>query len=623
MAVMPDYSEGLKKDVVEIKFLIHDLRVERFINEVIHFHVTLNTDLELCGVEQAQVLHGHDLQVLKEQAVSLRKAFQDYSNAVRNFSPDRTVLLTGRHYVTTIHSLCELVLSPLWGRVDKVLTFLPPDSRSARARMHYVNCIHFIRGVYYRIQQFLDEQNNKGVHEEFDIAPEIEEFMRDVVYGYVMEHSSGRVQIEVDHLDAAVVGGNLPRFRRMLFNLVMNAVDAMGHRDPGVLSVGATVDDTHVVLRIRDNGVGMSPDKIRQLLADRETLDGELHSLGFVFVRQTVREFAAELSIESEVGKGTTMTVRFPRVPGALPPARPNTNGYTGHLAPRFIGPLIAQSAGPAKAAASALATPETLDQPERLSDRTGASSPAAVTAPPSDRKTYGRVILHDYAICEAQYPGAIFAISVTAQDEVDLFAHAPYAEVRPHGARRHLAHVLRSDAARPARTGRREEADPHPEGPTERSRVLRVQERARRGVEFRRLRTDGPRRIRPRRAHAAPNRDAAGHARARRPPAGVLSRRRGAGEGGTLRAGPVGESAAHRAVARAAAQAPGSPPAFPNVAGMRTAGSSLRIRSPAIAPAGHPRPRRLQAHTGRTDYPSGTEGEGCGPTVAMTGTNG
>ena len=403
MAVMPDYSEGIKKDVVEIKFLIHDLRVERFINEVIHFHVTLNTDLELCGVDQAQVLHGHDLQVLKEKAVSLRKAFQDYSNAVRNFSPDRTVLLAGRHYVNTIHSVCDLVLSPLWGRVDKVLTFLPPDSRSTKARTQYLNCIHFIRGVYYRIQQFLDEQNNKGVHQEFDIAAEIDEFMRDVVYGYVMEHSSGRVQIELDRLDAAAVGGNLSRFRRMLFNLVMNAVDAMSNRDAGVVSISDTLEGTHVVLRIRDNGVGMSPEKIQQLLADRDTLDGELHSLGFVFVRQTVREFAADLSIESEVDKGTTMTIRFPCVPGERAASRPPSNGFTGHLAPRLLGPLSARPAGHSNPSAT------------------------AATAPPSDGRTYGRIILRDYEICEAQYPGAIFAMSVTAQDEVEFFSHAPY----------------------------------------------------------------------------------------------------------------------------------------------------------------------------------------------------
>ena len=428
MAVMPDYSEGIKKDVVEIKFLIHDLRVERFINEVIHFHVTLNTDLELCGVDQAQVLHGHDLQVLKEKAVSLRKAFQDYSNAVRNFSPDRTVLLTGRHYVDTIHSVCDLVLSPLWGRVDKVLTFLPPDSRSTKARTQYLNCIHFIRGVYYRIQQFLDEQNDKGVHQEFDIAAEIEDFMRDVVYGYVMEHSSGRVQIELDRLDAAAVGGNLSRFRRMLFNLVMNAVDAMSNRDAGVLSISDTLEGTHVVLRIRDNGVGMSPEKIRQLLVDRDTLDGELHSLGFVFVRQTVREFAADLSIESEVDKGTTMTIRFPCVPGTLAASRPPSNGFTDHLAPRLLGPLSARPAGHSKASATALVARESLDiAPEPASIGPTVPSATAAIAPPSDGRTYGRIILRDYEICEAQYPGAIFAMSVTAQDEVEFFSHAPY----------------------------------------------------------------------------------------------------------------------------------------------------------------------------------------------------
>ncbi|HUV12828.1 MAG TPA: hypothetical protein VMY18_04235, partial [Acidobacteriota bacterium] len=58
---MADYKQGLKREVAEIKFLIHDLRLGRFINEVIHFHVTLNTDLEIYGIDQAQVLHGEDL----------------------------------------------------------------------------------------------------------------------------------------------------------------------------------------------------------------------------------------------------------------------------------------------------------------------------------------------------------------------------------------------------------------------------------------------------------------------------------------------------------------------------------------------------------------------------------
>lgn len=436
---MPDYSGGIKKDVVEIKFLIHDLRVERFINEVIHFHVTLNTDLELCGVDQAQILHGHDLQVLKEQAVSLRKALQDYSNAVRNFSPDRTVLLAGRHYVNTIYSVCELVLSPLWGRVDNVLTFLPPDSRSVKARTHYLNCIHFISGVYYRIRQFLDEQNDKGAYQEFDIAAEIEEFIRDVVYGYVMEHSSGRVQIELDRLDAAVIGGNLPRFRRMLFNLVMNSVDAMSHRDAGVLTISDTFEGDRVVLRVRDNGVGMSPEKIRQLLTDRETLDGELHSLGFVFVRQTVGEFGADLSIESEVGKGTTITIRFPCLAGRQASSSAPSNGLASQLAPRLVGPLGARPLGYSQVGATGLVTPEALAVASGQAPATsrGPVTKAAAVAAPIEARQYGRIVLHDYEHCEAQYPGAIFSMAVTDGNEVDLFSHAPYER---YGATEHAS---------------------------------------------------------------------------------------------------------------------------------------------------------------------------------------
>ena len=51
----------------------------------------------------------------------------------------------------------------------------------------------------------------------------------------------------------------------------------------------------------------------------------------------------------------------------------------------------------------------------------------ASAGGAPVDGRMYGRLILHDYETCEAQYPGAIFAMSVTAGDEVEFFSHAPY----------------------------------------------------------------------------------------------------------------------------------------------------------------------------------------------------
>ena len=422
---MADYKQGSKREVAEIKFLIHDMRVERFINEVIHFHVTLNTDLEIYSIDQAQVLHGHDLDALKAKAVGLRRAFQSYSNAVKSFSPERTILLAGKKYIDTIDATCELILNPLWGRIDKVLTFLPSDSRSVQSRTHYLNCIHWIRGVQRRIGHFLEEQRDVDVYAEFDIASEMEQFTRDVIYGYVAELSRGRVQIELDRLDSAILGGNLPRLRRMYFNLVMNAVDAMSNREVGVLNVGVTAEGDRVVLRVRDNGSGMTKEKISELLTDKETLDGELHSLGFVFVRQTIDEFRGEMSIDSEEGRGTTITVNFPHLEEKTAAHSPASRGGRDDSLPKVnIVPRRAEGS-PA---------PEV----ERSGGTVGPSSAAPATGPrvepekpapeEEDRNnSCGRMVYRDYEVSDAQFPGSIFGISVTEDEKVDFFTHRPY----------------------------------------------------------------------------------------------------------------------------------------------------------------------------------------------------
>lgn len=423
---MPDYREGIKKDVAEIKFLIHDLRVEGFFNEILHYHVTLNTDLEIYNIEQARVLHGADVQELKSKLGALRRAFQDYSNAVRSFSPDQTVLLLGRRYVDIIHEACHLILSPLWGRSDQVLSFLPAEARSVRSRRHYRNCISWLYGVHLRIAAFREESNNPGLREEFDIAQEIRDFTQDVVRGYVIEKSEARVELLLERMDPAVVVGRRPRFRRMYFNLVMNAVDAMSERKAGAVRVSTVAKGERVALHVCDDGVGMPQEKIEQLLADRQTLDGDLHSLGFVFVRQTVAEFGGELSVDSEVGDGTTITLRLPYVKGKV--LRPDPSYLAKYRLPEKyrsppIEPVTAQAtpagATTANAANAAAAAP--------------ASVPARAEAAPAraekeGERAFGSLLFEAYRKSLAQFPGCIFAIAVTEDDRVEMFTHKPYA---------------------------------------------------------------------------------------------------------------------------------------------------------------------------------------------------
>jgi len=391
--------DDIKKDVAEVKFLIHDLRVESFINEVIHYHVTVNTDLEVYNLSQAQALHAEDVQELKTRALNQRKKLQEYSNAVKSFSPDKTILALGRDYIDTIYDICDLILDHRWGRSHKVLSFLPPDSRSVRSHSHYMNCIRWICAVHARIQHFRDERRDEDLSEQFDIAADIQDFVRHVIRGYVAEKSSARVEIQVDRMDSAVLKGNLYRFRRMFFNLVMNAVDAMKERKVGILNISATVEGDRVALRVRDTGSGMPEAKVQQLLTDRESLDGELHSLGFVFVRQTLADFSGDLSIESEVGKGTTITISFPYIQGVTDvPTRP----------------LECEKL-------------EILRDFEEVSRGKAAWARKAESSPDDRNATCGEIVFADYKISEAPFPGSIFSMGVTEDDRIDFFTHRPY----------------------------------------------------------------------------------------------------------------------------------------------------------------------------------------------------
>mgnify|MGYP001818938376 CR=1 FL=1 len=395
---MVEHPEDLKRSVTEIKFLIHDLRVERFINEVIHFHTTVNTDLEIHNIAKEQAFHDEDLQELKRKVVAQRKALDHYNNAVKSFSPNETILAAGREYVQCVYNTCEFIMDPRWESTETFLSLLPETSRSVRSYRHCLNCIRWISGVYFRIHYFMQEKD-KSLYEKFDVAEELRDFVRNVLYSYVIEKTNARVEIRLNQLESAVLGGNRHRFRRMIFNLVMNAVDAMSHKKVGVLTISVMVDGDGVILRVRDIGSGMPAEKIDQLMADKKSLDGELHSLGFVFVRQTVAEFNGSLSIDSVIDKGTTITIYLPRLVGAVAETRkPVEHGKTDLT--HKIDKL-------------------------RLEERAAYLKKTAKSG--NEHGTCGEAIYGDYLVSDAEFPGAIFAIAVTEDNEIELFTHRPY----------------------------------------------------------------------------------------------------------------------------------------------------------------------------------------------------
>jgi hypothetical protein len=207
----------------------------------------------------------------------------------------------------------------------------------------------------------------------------------------------------------------------MYFNLVMNAVDAMSDRKVGVLNVSTATEGDRVALRVRDDGAGMTAEKIQQLLSDRQTLDGELHSLGFVFVRQTVAEFGGQLSIESTAGKGTTMTILLPYLLGktsdSLDPSRQEMFRLPEKY--RSFAADVALVKAPPEIAPSASAA--------TVSSEVAQTNSAPATEGLERQRPCGKLVLETFRSSTAQFPGSIFAIAVTEQDRVEMFTVKPY----------------------------------------------------------------------------------------------------------------------------------------------------------------------------------------------------
>nr|WP_281373734.1 response regulator [Parvularcula dongshanensis] len=111
-----------------------------------------------------------------------------------------------------------------------------------------------------------------------------------------------------------------------LLNLAINARDAMlGGGNLTIRVRNVTLRDTeredavtpgeYVRLSVRDNGTGMPPDVLAQVLEPFFTTKAEGHGtgLGLSMVYGFVKQSGGYLTIESEVGTGTTVTVDLPR----------------------------------------------------------------------------------------------------------------------------------------------------------------------------------------------------------------------------------------------------------------------------------------------------------------------
>ena len=110
--------------------------------------------------------------------------------------------------------------------------------------------------------------------------------------------------------------------RQVLFNLFLNANEAMKPARSGCLSVVAKRSGEQVVIEVRDTGEGIPPERLSAIFDPCESSkpverNGRWRcgGLGLALCRDLIDENGGTISVASEMGGGTVFTITLPAAP--------------------------------------------------------------------------------------------------------------------------------------------------------------------------------------------------------------------------------------------------------------------------------------------------------------------
>ena len=119
-----------------------------------------------------------------------------------------------------------------------------------------------------------------------------------------------RVQVQRTYETRLTVLGDPQQLKQVLLNLLLNSLQAMN--GAGRLDVGTTVQGADLVLMIADNGVGIATQDLPHIFEPFFTTKPSGTGLGLAVVQGIIKEHGGRVTVKSQSGRGTTITLFLP-----------------------------------------------------------------------------------------------------------------------------------------------------------------------------------------------------------------------------------------------------------------------------------------------------------------------
>ena len=202
--------------------------------------------------------------------------------------------------------------NPLGGILNCLYNMRKGSLSPSRQEEYVVSMEDGLRRVQKIVRQLLDfsQQHNPELTLT-DIHQVIHRVLPLIEHLFVPHHVRPEIALAEDMPEIMI---DRHMMEQVLMNLLLNAIQAM--RTGGILTIRTAVEGAYCLVQIRDSGCGISPSVLPRIFDPFFTTkkEGEGTGLGLSVSLGIVERHGGKISVESEVGKGTTFTVFIPLV---------------------------------------------------------------------------------------------------------------------------------------------------------------------------------------------------------------------------------------------------------------------------------------------------------------------
>lgn len=292
MRITPFEKQDKKKDGVVITFM--DISILKNVNAELERRVGERTEELTDAIE--------DLKRAKEQLSLINIELSDKNEKllITNSDLDNFIYAASHDLKAPVSNIEGLINSLAINEDENdkdIINLIKESIRRFKATIQDLTEI-------VKIQRTAEEDVN-----EIDI-PEIVNDAK-VSIREMIDHSNAKIKLDFDNV--AIIKFSRKNFRSIIYNLMSNAVKYRSPDRIPEINIRTERQDDYVRLSVKDNGLGIPPDKKDQMFTMFKRFHDHVEGtgVGLYIVKRIIDNAGGKIEVESEVGKGTTFIIYF------------------------------------------------------------------------------------------------------------------------------------------------------------------------------------------------------------------------------------------------------------------------------------------------------------------------